>query len=67
MRPTTTIIKRAYRSSVLWLYRRSLESEFASILGIPVLFTSAAPYLWAVAISLVLLCGFAGWLEGGAL
>lgn len=64
MRPTTTI-KKLSRSLILYLYRKSLESEFASTLGFPVLFSSAAPYLWAVVILFVLICGFAGWLEGG--
>ena len=61
MKPATTIMKKV----ILTLHRKSLESEFASTLGFPVLFSPIAPYLWAVVILLVLLCGFAGWLEGG--
>jgi hypothetical protein len=61
MRPATTIIKKVVKT----LYRKSLESEFASILGFPVLFSPSAPYLWAVVVIFVLICGFAGWLEGG--
>lgn len=50
---------------ILRLYRRSLENEFCSVLGIPVLFTPIAPVIWAIVILFVMLCGFAGWLEGG--
>lgn len=50
---------------ILRLYRRSMESEFCRVVGIPVLFSPTALVLWAIALLFVVLCGFAGWMEGG--
>lgn len=63
MNPTTTI-KRLYRRLALRLYRKSIESELCTALGFPVLFTPIAPLLWKIAICIVLILGFFGWLEG---
>ena len=46
------------------LYRKSIENEFARILGVPVLFSPIARYLWAAAVTFIILCGFAGWIGG---
>ena len=48
------------------MFERTSENEFLSVIGVPILFTSVAPYAWAAVLGLVLLCGVAGWLEGGA-
>lgn len=65
MRPATTTIKKLWRRMILRLYRRSMESEFCRVVGIPVLFSPTALVLWAIALLFVVLCGFAGWMEGG--
>ncbi len=49
------------------MYRRTSENEFLRVIGVPLLFEPVAQLLWAVALGFVLLCGVAGWLEGGAL
>ena len=48
------------------MFERTSENEFLSVIGVPMLFTPAAPYAWAAVLGLVLICGVAGWLEGGA-
>ena len=47
------------------MYQRTSENEFLRVIGVPLLFTPVAPYAWAAVLGLVLLCGVAGWLEGG--
>lgn len=42
------------------------QSEFLSVLGVPLLFSGTAPYMWAAVGMLLALCGLAEWLEGGA-
>lgn len=65
MRPTTTISE-AWSHLMRVLFQKSCDNEFLRTLGVPLLFTPAAPFLWAVAILIVAICGFAGYLEGGA-
>lgn len=51
----------------MWMLKRTLKSEFLSVLGVPMLFTPAAVYGWAAVLGLLAACGVAEWLEGGAL
>ena len=64
MRPTTTI-KKAWRKVMMRLLRASVKSEFCNAIGIPALFSPVALIIWAVALLFIVLCGFAGWMEGG--
>lgn len=62
-------VKSLKRKKQAWCARmaeRTAQNEFLRVLGVPVLFMPIAA-LWAVVIGFVLLCGVAGWLEGGAL
>lgn len=62
-------VKSLKRKKQVWCARmaeRTAQNEFLRVLGVPVLFMPIAA-LWAVVIGFVLLCGVAGWLEGGAL
>ena len=47
------------------MYQRTSENELLRVIGVPLLFTPVAPYAWAAVLGLVLVCGVAGWLEGG--
>jgi hypothetical protein len=48
------------------LHAKSMENEFCRVIGVPVLFMPIAKVLWLGVIGFVILCGVAGWLEGGA-
>ena len=48
------------------MFERTPESEFLRVPGVPMLFTPLAPCAWAAVLGMVLVCGVAGWLEGGA-
>ncbi|MBQ2674136.1 MAG: hypothetical protein IJG07_05580 [Prevotella sp.] len=50
-----------------WAYRRTMRSQFLSVIGVPLLFTPAALYGWAAVLGLLMACGVAEWLQGGAL
>ena len=63
------VVKNMRERKQAWCARmaeRTAQNEFLRVLGVPVLFMPIAPLLWAVVIGIVLLCGVAGWLEGGA-
>ena len=49
------------------MFERTSKNEFLSVIGVPMLFTPIAPLAWAAVLGLVLICGVAEWLEGGAL
>ena len=62
-------VKSLKRKKQAWCARmaeRTAQNEFLCVIGIPLLFEPVAQLLWAVALGFVLLCGVAGWLEGGA-
>lgn len=64
------IVKNLKERKQTWcvrMFERTSENEFLSVIGVPMLFTPAAPYAWAAVIGLILLCGVAERLEGGAL
>ena len=63
------VVKNLKESKQAWcvrMFERTSESEFLRVLGVPTLFTPIAPYVWAAVLGLVLVCGVAEWLEGGA-
>ena len=53
------------KKQLLWL--KSEQNELCRIMCVPVLFSPIAPLIWAAVIGLVVMCGLAEWLEGGAL
>ena len=58
-------LKRKKRAWCVRMAERTAQNEFLRVIGVPLLFEPIAQLLWAVALGFVLLCGVAGWLEGG--
>lgn len=50
-----------------WGREKVQGSDFCNVLGIPLLFSGIAPYMWGLVAAFLAVCGVAEWLEGGAL
>lgn len=59
-------VQRAIDNVKNWGAKKAASSELCNILGVPLLFSGIAPYVWMAVTALLVVCGVAEWLEGGA-